>query len=213
MEFSAYLENIPLLHSWDEGKTWNDGGFSKESFVNQHGFFEKHGAPRRILETGAGNSTIFFLLHKPEKLVSIAPDAALFERITSFCDKNEIDRNGLECLAAGSQWALPDLAKSQARFDFALIDGFHGWPVVMVDFYYINAIVEPGGYIMIDDTQLYSIKELCRWLNEQPGFELVHIHGKSSIFKKLWPGDVTEFGGQPYILRKTEEEGTESFRV
>jgi hypothetical protein len=30
MLFEEYLCNIPLLHSWDGGATWNTGGFDRQ---------------------------------------------------------------------------------------------------------------------------------------------------------------------------------------
>jgi hypothetical protein len=29
MLFEEYLQNIPLLHTWDGGFTWNTGGFGR----------------------------------------------------------------------------------------------------------------------------------------------------------------------------------------
>jgi hypothetical protein len=69
-------------------------------------------------------------------------------------------------------------------FDFALIDGQHGWPMVLVDFYYVNYVVRPGGFIMLDDTQLYSVNELVKLLREQPGYEVALDMGKVVVFRK-----------------------------
>jgi len=30
MGFDAFLQNLPLLHSWDRGQTWNTSGFGEE---------------------------------------------------------------------------------------------------------------------------------------------------------------------------------------
>jgi hypothetical protein len=63
-----------------------------------------------IIETGAGNSTITFLHLSPQRLVSIAPDQALFERIRSYCIENDIEHRALEAHVGGSEWVLPKLA-------------------------------------------------------------------------------------------------------
>jgi len=206
MRLETYLDNIPLLHSWDGGGTWNEGGFHKQILLKLDRFFQNNlKKSARIIETGAGNSTIFFLLHGPETVVSIAPDQELFERILKFCDQNQIGRQALEYYVDGSQWVLPKMAQNENVFDFALIDGCHNWPMVMVDFYYLNSMIREGGYIMLDDVQLHTVKELCRMLDQQPEFELKAHFGKCVIYRKLRDGDLPEFSGQPYILEKNEE--------
>ena len=136
--FEDYLRDLPPLHSWDGGITWNTGGFSPEALRELYGFLRCRLPPDPImLETGAGNSTIILLFLRPKKLVSIAPDRELFERIHRFCEKAGISDAALERQIDGSQWVLPRLAadnrSSDPYLDFALIDGCHGWPTAFVD--------------------------------------------------------------------------------
>src|SRR5688572_25311232 len=69
-------------------------------------------------------------------------------------------------------------------FHFALIDGGHGWPTVFVDFCYLNALLGVGGLLALDDVQLYSVKELARFLAADARFPLVADLGKVLVFKK-----------------------------
>lgn len=211
MTFEDYLMNIPLLHSWDGGLTWGTGGFGKSHLEALYNFLRKSLPPRPVmLETGAGNSTITMLFLNPGKLISIAPDAQLFGRINAFCRNNEIPDAALESHIEGSQWVLPRLAAenrmSDPLLDFALIDGCHGWPTCFVDLEYINSMLRPGGYLMIDDVQLHAEKEMARFLSEQPGFSLALDLQKSLVFRKVtadrFLGEWTE---QPYIVRRTRE--------
>lgn len=76
--------------------------------------------------------------------------------------------------------------------------------MTFVDFFYCNYMLKPGGYIMIDDVQLHSVKELARMLAEQPGFELVLDLGKSLVFRRRSEARMLgERNVLPYILRKT----------
>jgi hypothetical protein len=201
-KLDTFLSDLPLLHTWDGGATWNNGGFWRPHFEAIHPFIADRSA---ILETGAGNSTIFFLLHKPKKLVSIAPEAPLFDRIYAYCDRNDIDRTCLEAVVECSEWALPALAKEQ-QFDFVLIDGAHGWPHVFVDFCYANATLRKGGILTIDDTHLHSVKELGRMLMLQPEFKLVAHHQKTALFRKMTDvRSLPEWIGQPYIVQRSSE--------
>jgi hypothetical protein len=200
-KLERFLEDLPHLHTWDGGKTWNAGGFYREAFEQIRPLIP---AKARFIETGAGNSTIFFLLQDPACVVSIAPDAALFERIGAYCDQQSIPTEPLTSVIDGSQWALPKLAtRSDPSFDFALIDGHHGWPMVFVDFQYVNYLLKPSGLLMLDDVQLYSVSELVALLNEQWGYDIVCDGGKFVVFRKTTEArELPDFGGQPYIVRR-----------
>jgi len=211
MLFEEYLQNIPLLHSWDDGITWNTGGFDRWNLERLYEFLRSKLPEGSVfLETGAGNSTITLFFLKPKKLISIEPDPYLFQRIHSFCTDNDIPDAALEEYIDGSQWVLPRLAASNRAtdpfLDFALIDGCHGWPTAFVDLEYANFMLRQGGYLMIDDVHLHADKEIARLLSEHPAFSLVLDLGKSLVFQKL-AGDrhLGEWTDQPYIVRRTNE--------
>jgi len=54
-----------------------------------------------------------------------------------------------------SHSALPALVKTERRVDFALIDGWHTFDYVMVDFFYVDLLLTVGGIAMLDDTGFY----------------------------------------------------------
>jgi hypothetical protein len=211
MLFEEYVRAIPLLHSWDYGVTWNTGGFERYELEKLYEFLRDQLPDHPVvLETGAGNSTITMLFLQPTRLISIAPEAQLFERIHRFCQKNGICDTAIEAHIDGSQWVLPRLAAdnrpSEPILDFALIDGNHGWPTSFVDLEYINSMLRQGGYLMIDDVQLHAEKEMARLLSEHAGFSLVLDLGKSLVFRKLTTErDLGDWGDQPYIVRRTSE--------
>ncbi len=209
-DFDKYLSSLPMLHSWDGGVTWNTGGFERGHLEKLHTFLKKNLPSSPVmLETGAGNSTISFLFLAPKRLVSIAPEAQLFDRIRSYCEAERIPVAALEAHVDGSEWVLPKMAaeiRNEAPIlDFALIDGCHNWPMAFVDFCYVNQMLKTGGYIMIDDVQLHSVKELARMLSEQPGFELALDLGKSLVFRRTADNRGGDWASIPYIVRKTNE--------
>ena len=51
MLFDEYLKNIPHLHTWDGGVTWNSGGF-EDYHLRAFKKYVASGA-RRVIETGA----------------------------------------------------------------------------------------------------------------------------------------------------------------
>lgn len=109
-----------------------------------------------------------------------------------------------------SEWILPRMAQELRDkppcFDFVLIDGCHNWPTVFLDFFYSNYMLRTGGYIMIDDVQLHSVKELARMLSEQPSFQLRLDLGKALIFRRIADDRIMgEWTTSPYIVRKSQE--------
>lgn len=204
MVFDDYLQNIPQLHTWDGGVTWNSGGFEDYHLRA----FKKYVASgsHRIIETGAGNSSLAFLFGQPSQLITIAPDQLLFDRIVTFAHEGSLDTGAWEKYVDRSEWILPVLAKSGREFDLALIDGGHGWPTVFVDFCYMNAMLASGGILIIDDVQLHSIKELGKLLMaDTDRFEFLEGLGKSKVFRKKTDEKfLPEWTEQPYIRQKSD---------
>ena len=210
--FERYLRDVPMLHSWDDGRTWNSGGFGHHHLT---ALFELVQTPQvrafRVLETGAGNSTLCFLLAGAAAVTSIAPDRELFARILAYCAVAGISTSAWNAVADMSERALPGIA-AKARetgdlIDFVLIDGSHGWPAVFVDFCYAYSMLRQGGHMMIDDIQIHAVKELARFMSRSWLFELVRDLGKSLVFQKVaeqtWMGD---FGGQRYIMDRMDQD-------
>jgi hypothetical protein len=205
-----FLSAVPQLHSWDGGKTWNGGGFGRlELDVLIELAASGPGGSQTIIETGAGNSTIAFLLAGAAKLTSIAPDDGLFGRIREYCSNKAIPTDALNARVAFSEDCLPGIVTEMdaagEKADLALIDGGHGWPTVFVDFCYLFRALRKGGFLVVDDIHIYSVKELARFLLEDHNVELVRRLPKTLVFKKLSDRRyLPDFGGQPYVVRQME---------
>jgi predicted O-methyltransferase YrrM len=73
----------------------------------------------------------------------------------------------------GSEIALPELLKSGAKFDFALLDGFHTFDQTMVDFYFLNRLVRIGGVIAVDDVNNRSVNRAVRYYATLPSLRII----------------------------------------
>jgi len=209
--FENYLAELPLLHTWDGGQTWNSGGFEPHQLRRLYAFL-RHALPPDpfVLETGAGNTTITLCFLPPARHTVICPDTAVLSLIERFCQDARLPTDHLDVHVGLSEWLLPELAararEGEAPLHFGLIDGGHNWPTVFVDFCYVNFMLRQGGYLLIDDLQLHSVKELGRQLAEEPGFELALDLGKSLVFRKTTEArQLGEWNESPYILRLSEE--------
>jgi hypothetical protein len=197
----ALLDEPPKLHDFGRGP--EVGGLNKHIGERIIAEVSRHNAPR-IVETGAGASTLLLLCLEPQSLTSIAPDFGLHERILAEAGERKIPVDRLEFLNEQSELALPRLFAQGYRFDVGLIDGSHNWPAVFVDFCYINMVMPAGGTLFIDDVQLYSVKQLYLLLSEQPEYEHVALDGKFATFRKVIDcGFLPEWRSQPYIERNT----------
>jgi predicted O-methyltransferase YrrM len=206
MDIEGLLNNIPLLHVWD-GKA-NTGGFDKLGLRALYDLARSVGSPK-VLETGAGNSSLAFMLAGAVRLISICPEQPLFERIRAFTEKSAIDASHWQPITMRSEICLPKLVDLQESFDIVLIDGGHGWPTVFVDFCYCHMLLREGGVLIVDDHFLYSVSELINLLLEQPEYEFrgnLSVNDKTLIFKKKAAGKFfPEWAHEPYIKRRTDE--------
>jgi hypothetical protein len=195
------LADPPRLHDWGHG--WEVGGLTHRIGERLIGELARYDAPR-VIETGAGASTLLFCCLEPEGVTSIAPDAALRDRMLAAAADREISTERLRFICDRSELALPKLAEAGDRYEAALIDGSHNWPAVFVDFCYINLMMPVGGTMFLDDVQLYSVAQLYNLLRKQEEFEYVGLEDKMATFRKVldhpW---LPEWRSQPYIEENT----------
>jgi Methyltransferase domain len=198
----ALLANLPKLHYW-RGEE-QVGGLT--SVIGERMITEvaRYDSPR-VIETGAGATTLLFSSLDPGALVSIAPDAELRDRIFAEATKRQIALTRLFFVCDRSELALPRMAADRNRFHVGLIDGSHTWPSVFVDFCYLNMMMPAGGTLFVDDTHLYSVSQLFHLLQQQKEqFELIGLDDKMATFRKL--GDrrfLPEWNRQPFIAENS----------
>jgi hypothetical protein len=197
----ALLADPPRLHDWGRGPVV--GGLTGRIGDRLIADLARYDSPR-VIETGAGASTLLFCCLEPESVTSIAPDAALRDRMLAAATDRGISTERLRFICDRSELALPKLAEAGDRYDAALIDGSHNWPAVFVDFCYINLMMPVGGTMFVDDVQLYSVAQLYMLLRKQEEFEYIGLDDKMATFRKVldhpW---LPEWRSQPYIEENT----------
>lgn len=60
---------------------------------------------------------------------------------------------------APSQQMLPELQKAGESFDFIFVDGAHLFDYAMLDLFYANELLNVGGYLMIHDLVIPSVRK------------------------------------------------------
>ncbi len=76
-----------------------------------------------------------------------------------------------------SQRALPKLAERGQRIDFAFIDGAHTFDHVLIDFFYIDKMLNVGGIIAFDDVGFQCIEKVCRFILKNRNYR---VHSRLS---------------------------------
>jgi len=72
-----------------------------------------------------------------------------------------------------SEIALPNLLKKGEKFDFALIDGWHTFDHTLLDFFYLNRLLEIGGIIVFDDCTMPSVNRVVRYISNYDSYSFI----------------------------------------
>ena len=89
-----------------------------------------------------------------------------------------------------SDTALPALFKSGHTTQFAFIDGDHRIDAVIVDFYYINKMLKPGGAVVFDDYQFSSVRRVVNFALAQFHYTLVpQPNARLAMLKRIASDD------------------------
>lgn len=81
-----------------------------------------------------------------------------------------------------SEYVLPRLAEADRTIDFALIDGWHTFDQVLLEFYYIDRLLRAGGVVVFDDADRRSVNRVIRYALNYPSYQLFqagHASGRS----------------------------------
>src|SRR5262249_12723865 len=74
---------------------------------------------------------------------------------------------------ARSEFLLPTLVQRGTRLEFALIDGWHTFDQVMVEFYFVNRLLRTGGVVVFDDADRPSVNRAIRHALTYPAYKLL----------------------------------------
>lgn len=68
--------------------------------------------------------------------------------------------------------ALPQLMQAGRRFDFAYVDSTKQLDWLLVDFFFIDKLLNIGGMVVFDDVSYPSIRKLLRYLSRFPAYKV-----------------------------------------
>jgi hypothetical protein len=183
---------LPLIH--EGGRTC--AGLSWEALE----WLEDQVEPgMQTVETGAGLSTIVFAASGAHH-IAVTPEAAEEAAVRAACRELGIAEDGLEFVLGPSERVLPELPERE--LDLALIDGAHGFPYAILDWWQLGRRLRLGGRMVIDDAYLPPVLAILDGLRGVAAWRVEGaISDRTVVVRKLtdelppgvWPGG--PFGG------------------
>lgn len=143
------------------------------------------------LETGLGVSTVLFARWGCRHRCVVGSENEV-ERLTAYASERSIDMGAVTFEMGHSEDVLPGLALGE--LDLVLIDGGHGFPTPVIDWFYGCRTLKVGGVAIVDDLQLPAVSDyLARYLQLDPSWDDVAREPKWAAFRRLSPA---ELGGE-----------------
>jgi hypothetical protein len=170
---TAHLRSRPPgLHGDGGSETWGLAWGALE-------WLEREVKPgMRTIETGSGASTIVLAargaLHE-----AVTPDPAEESRIRATCASLGIDSSGAHFRIGPSHEVLPGL--EQHPLDLALIDGAHGFPYPVIDWWAIAPRIRVGGRVLLDDAYMPPVTMILDGLRGDPSWEVEGAVGYRTV--------------------------------
>lgn len=190
-----------------------------EEYATLQGLLERF-RPARTLEIGMANgeSTVcicrFLSRNGGGKHVAIdpfesAPDGWAGRGL------ERVRREGLEpyleMIEDFDYLALPRLVAAKSTFDFVLIDGWHSFDYTLIDLFYADLLLCPGGVVAIHDSGWPSVHKALRFLETHKPYDrlspapAVHIQPLAGRVLRR----IRQLLGGPRVLAEAKSRRTE----
>lgn len=174
-------EDKPLFHHFDDegvqraalaGVVSTPGDVSWAVSAGVLSWIADHITPEmHTIETGAGHTTVLLaaLAREHHCCTYSAVEA---EKIRAYLDRIGVPQSKLTFSIGSTDATLPAL-DADARFDFAYIDGCHGYPFPSLDWHYLDKHLKSGGTVGMDNVELRPVREHCEFLEENGVYEFI----------------------------------------
>jgi len=142
-------------------------GWYLYSLIKKHNF-------KKVLEVGMANGTSALYICQAFKDKNIKGNLISIDPFQSTQWKNvgmsQLERANLKkyhsLIEESSDLALPELLKSDKKFDMIFIDGMHLYDYTLIDIYYATKLINMGGLIVVDDIRHKGVKEVIYYIKK-----------------------------------------------
>lgn len=91
----------------------------------------------------------------------------------------------LRVMEESSVTALPKLLAQGEKFTLAFIDGCHLFDYTLLEFFYLDMLLEVGGAIVFDDLWMPSIRKTVSFVLKNRAYEILPLKSKSGLKSRL----------------------------
>lgn len=176
------LADPPLVHAMADGEGGEVFGIWRTSRSSYDLIVQSCDESSRTLETGLGISTALFAALGATH-TCVTPSAIEAERMNRYLNDHGIDSSRLTIVTQPSDAYLPTMAECQ--LDFVLIDGSHGFPAPIIDWFYACRWLRRRGIVVLDDVQLPAVDMVVLYLDRDPRWKRIQGDEKSVAFERL----------------------------
>jgi len=141
---------------------------------------ERLGRVHYSAETGSGKTTLLFSHLSANHAVFAINDGKSISRVRS---SNLFKEEGVTYIEGPSQVTLPRY-RFKEKLQIALIDGPHAYPFPDLEYYYFYPQIAEGGLLLIDDTNIPSIKRMSEIIQHDDMFQLLEVVQNTAFFRR-----------------------------
>lgn len=135
------------------------------------------------LETGSGASTIVFAAAGTEH-VAVTPDGGEEDRVREACRELDVASDRVSFEVGYSHEVLPRLPATP--LDLVLLDGAHGFPYPILDWWHVAPRLAVGGRILLDDAYMPPVTAVVDHVAHSPAWEFERSVGyRTVVIRKL----------------------------
>ena len=166
--------------------------------------------PKQVVEIGMayGISSLAILtalhdLNEGGQLISVDPHQTGFWKGIGVAN---VQRSGLgelhQLREAFDYVALPELLREAVEVDFAYVDGTHTFDHVLLDFFYLDKLLRPGGVIGFNDCKYRAVDRVLRFIRTHRRYRELDVGLHQNLRGKVarirhWPRN----GNDRYFLK------------
>jgi hypothetical protein len=181
------LANPPVVHIVDTPEGKRPGVWSTDESCYRF-IASVITSETRSLETGSGLSTAVFAALGAQH-VCVTPAREEADLLRAYFDQQAISGEHVRFVVESSHLALPRL---NGPIDFVLIDGAHGYPIPIIDWFYAGSLLGKNGIVVLDDTPLPAVAALVDFLRHDPRWLQTAGGARWLAFRRLSEGSLLE---------------------
>jgi hypothetical protein len=191
------LNDPPRVHAFPDGQLIPQGAW--RSADRCYEFMARHVTPdSRTLETGLGVSTVLFAGWGADHTCVVGNQLEV-DRCLEYLEARGLPSQRITFLVGSSDQVLPRLTAGEV--DLFFIDGCHGYPLPVIDWFYGAALLRRSGILVVDDADLPQVGDfLVKYLRADPRWNRVGHGSRWVAFQRLSSGGLgEEWRSQPFL--------------